>query len=121
MERGFTLIELLIVVAIISVLAAIAIPQFYSYRARAHNTTALSDLRQAITAQEAFLVDNNSYQVCSDAGCNEPALPGFTLSPGVSIQMQPVGQEFTAMALHESGDLRYDYASATGQFTNASP
>jgi type IV pilus assembly protein PilA len=60
-RKGFTLIELLIVVAIIGILAAIAIPQFSSYRAKAYNSAAQSDLKNTKTALEAFFADNQKY------------------------------------------------------------
>ncbi len=60
-EKGFTLIELLIVVAIIGILAAIAIPQFSSYRQRAYNSSALSDVKNAATAQEGLWADTQFY------------------------------------------------------------
>lgn len=60
-RKGFTLIELLIVVAIIGILAAIAIPQFSSYRAKAYNSAAQSDLKNAKTGLEAFFADNQKY------------------------------------------------------------
>jgi type IV pilus assembly protein PilA len=60
-RKGFTLIELLIVVAIIGILAAVAIPQFSSYRAKAYNSAAQSDLRNLKTAMESVFADQQSY------------------------------------------------------------
>ncbi len=60
-KKGFTLIELLIVVAIIGILAAIAIPQFSAYRARGYNTAATSDIKNIKTALEAYFTDNGYY------------------------------------------------------------
>ena len=60
-KQGFTLIELLIVVAIIGILAAIAIPQFSAYRMRGYNSTALSDMRNAKTGEESLYADSQCY------------------------------------------------------------
>lgn len=60
-KKGFTLIELLIVVAIIGILAAIAIPQFSAYREKAYNSAAQSDLKNAKTTLEAFYAENQKY------------------------------------------------------------
>ncbi len=60
-NKGFTLIELLIVVAIIAILAAIAIPQFAQYRIKGYNAAALTDLRNARTEEEAFFCEWQAY------------------------------------------------------------
>lgn len=60
-DRGFTLIELLIVVAIIAILAAIAVPNFLEAQTRAKVSRVKSDLRTMATAMEAYYIDNNSY------------------------------------------------------------
>lgn len=72
-NEGFTLIELLIVVAIIAILAAIAIPQFSAYRIRGYNASANSDVRNLATAQEALFADTQAY-----GEINNAILPGTT-------------------------------------------
>ena len=53
-QKGFTLVELLIVIAIMVVLAAIAIPQFSAYRVRAYNTTALADMEKFLYGRSSL-------------------------------------------------------------------
>ncbi len=60
-RKGFTLIELLIVVVIIGILAAIAIPKFANTKKKAIVASMKSDLRNLVTAQEAFFSDNSTY------------------------------------------------------------
>ena len=60
-SRGFTLIELLIVVVIIGILAAIAIPKFTTTKEKAYLASMKTDLRNLVTAEEAYLYDNNVY------------------------------------------------------------
>ena len=83
-KKGFTLIELLIVVAIIAILAAIAIPQFSQYRIRGYNSAALADLRNARTAEEAFFSDWQAY-ASTVAGAGTPGVGGPYISSTGSI------------------------------------
>ena len=61
LRKGFTLIELLIVVVIIGILAAIAIPKFANTKSKAYKTAMISDLRNLVTAEEAFFSDSGKY------------------------------------------------------------
>jgi type IV pilus assembly protein PilA len=60
-RKGFTLIELLIVVVIIGILAAIAIPKFSSVKQKGYKTQAISDMTSLRTAEETFFTDSNRY------------------------------------------------------------
>src|SRR6059058_569753 len=63
MKKGFTLIELLIVVAIIAILAAIAVPNFLEAQTRAKVSRVRADARTVATAIESYAVDNNKYPI----------------------------------------------------------
>ena len=68
--RGFTLIELLIVVAIIAILAAIAVPNFLEAQTRSKVSRVRSDQRSMATAIETYYVDNNEYPAMAIEGSN---------------------------------------------------
>lgn len=67
-STAFTLIELLIVVAIIAILAAIAVPNFLEAQVRAKVSRAKSDMRSTATALESYMVDNNKYPLAALSG-----------------------------------------------------
>lgn len=67
-RSGFTLIELLIVVAIIAILAAIAVPNFLEAQTRSKISRAKADMRSVVTGLESYRVDNNRYPPMSDSG-----------------------------------------------------
>lgn len=115
-EHGFTLIELLVVVAIIGVLAAIAIPQFSSYRQRAFDSRAKSDIVALATAEEAYFVDSEVYKACTSAANCKTLLPGFVASNGVTVAATvPAATYFTATANHAKGaGLTFTWNSNNG-------
>ena len=97
-KRGFTLIELLIVVVIIGILAAIAIPRFSETRERAFQSSVTSDLRNIQTLQEQFYFDNQDATTGAYTYASEPDLD-FNFSTGVTASSWTAdadGYEITA-------------------------
>lgn len=112
-EKGFTLIELMIVIAIIGILAAIAIPQFNAYRNRAFNSAALADLRNAVGAQEVYYVNHQAY---ANSANNLIGTYGLTYSPNVSLSLTVSGSltGYTIISYHSSGDRTYSIRGPGG-------
>ena len=98
-RAGFTLIELLIVVVIISILAAMAIPKFSSSKEKAYFATMKGDLRNLATAQEGHAADNNG-AYASGTAVGPAALPGITYGPssGVTLVVTASGTGWEAIA-----------------------
>ena len=107
-EGGFTLIELLIVMAIIGVLLAIAVPAYLGYRDRAEKSAARADVREALPAIEAFYSDHITYvgatvtklQASYDAGLSLATVKGASQS---AYCVQAVSGNTTAHRTGPSG------------------
>jgi type IV pilus assembly protein PilA len=88
-EKAFTLVELMIVIAVIGVLAAIAIPQYSSYRSRGFVVTAKSDVKNAHTSVRAYYASNPNASTNPAANIVGPGTssdyPELRVSSGVTI------------------------------------
>ena len=125
-QKGFTLIELMIVIAIIGILAAIAIPNFISYRKRSYDTAAQSDLKNLMTAQEAYYVDNSTYKPIGTEGSDTStttidldtaATLKAYLSKGVHVTGTASSSGYSMSAYHSSGSGTWTVSGPGGSIT----
>ena len=112
-DEGFTLIELLIVVVIIGILAAIAIPQFSSTKEKAFDASAKSDLRNAMTSIESYFVENQDYAVTSSP--TPSALPDFNSSTNVNVAVAGDADSYAIVAKHTASDNFFYVCGGDGE------
>jgi prepilin-type N-terminal cleavage/methylation domain-containing protein len=99
-KKGFTLIELLIVVVIIGILAAIAIPKFANTKEKAYYAAMKSDLRNLVTAQEAYFSENQNLYANTIAAMGT----NYKASTGVTVTMTGggTGTSWSASSTHNA-------------------
>ena len=108
-KKGFTLIELLIVVVIIGILAAIAIPKFANTKDKAYVAAMKSDLRNLATYEEQYAADNNGAYFSGNGSAQ-----GFTPSQNVTVTATVVAgppETWTATAAHSQSAKTCDNSS----------
>jgi prepilin-type N-terminal cleavage/methylation domain-containing protein len=105
-QKGFTIIELMIVIAIIGILAAIAIPNFIQYRKNAYNAAAKSDAKNAYTAGQAYF--NNYLNFDGEVTLEKIRSAGFNQTAGVDVTVDDgTIDEMAISAIHTRGDVKY--------------
>lgn len=112
-EEGFTLIELLIVVAIIAILAAIAIPQFSKFKQRGYKAALTSDMKNSFTASQAYFSDYTAGTITDSA---KLTAYGYKASTGVTVSSIDLNSDGTGnIELKHSSLVQLNSVRITGE------
>lgn len=121
-DRGFTLTELLVVIVIIGILVAIAIPVFLSQRAAAQERAIESDVRNAIPVMETYYANEGTYPALgtgTDFDTSKAIVAGaderIVVSDDVTLTISVTGETYKIVGKHSAlGATRYTYESDNG-------
>ncbi|WP_156760507.1 type IV pilin protein [Microbacterium karelineae] len=126
-DQGFTLVELLVVIVIIGILVAIAVPIFLNQRAAAQRSAVESDVRNAIPVMETYYAENGSYpENVEQTGAGEAIDLGddlrISVSDSVTLDIDVNGESYTVMGQHTAleGEA-FTYDSEDGKIVEGSP
>ncbi|WP_431112990.1 pilin [Variovorax paradoxus] len=110
-QLGFTLIELMIVVAIIGILAAIAIPQYQTYVAKSQVTRAMAETGALKTAYETCLNDGKLAATTCDMGATSSSILNYT-APLISTAGTPISNTYNSAALTTTGTISATFSGS---------
>lgn len=109
-SRAFTLIELMIVVAIVAILAAVAVPSYMKFQSKAKTAEASNNLAVIRAGQETYRAENDAYLICA-------ATPAAVPSGIVATWTAGGAADFAKIGFVPDGDVRYQYAVAVTGLT----
>jgi len=111
-SQGFTLLELMIVVAIIGILAAIAIPSFINYQNRSRRSESFTNLAAIARMEQSYFSEFNVYTppIAPEPGTSSGALPGVQKRPWTAA----ADASFSLLGWRPEGDVFHDYDVNTG-------